>query len=51
MQRRLEILGMARRGVVVEQLLQRRAADTGANQRGEPVFSLLATAFVPRRTT
>jgi acyl dehydratase len=23
--------------------------NTGTNQRGEPVFSLLATAFVPRR--
>ena len=22
---------------------------TGTNQRGEPVYSLLATAFVPRR--
>jgi len=27
-----------------------QARNTGANQRGEPVFSLLATAFVPRRT-
>jgi len=27
-----------------------QARQTGANQRGEPVFSLLATAFVPRRT-
>jgi acyl dehydratase len=26
------------------------ARNTGANQRGEPVFSLLATAFVPRRS-
>jgi acyl dehydratase len=26
-----------------------QARNTGANQRGEPVFSLLATAFVPRR--
>ena len=26
-----------------------QARQTGANQRGEPVFSLLATAFVPRR--
>jgi acyl dehydratase len=25
------------------------ARNTGVNQRGEPVFSLLATAFVPRR--
>ena len=27
-----------------------QARQTGANQHGEPVFSLLATAFVPRRT-
>ena len=27
-----------------------QARNTGADQRGEPVFSLLATAFVPRRT-
>jgi len=27
-----------------------QARNTGTNQRGEPVFSLLATAFVPRRT-
>src|SRR5258708_28792831 len=27
-----------------------RARQTGTNQRGELVFSLLATAFVPRRT-
>jgi acyl dehydratase len=26
-----------------------QARNTGVNQRGEPVFSLLATAFVPRR--
>jgi acyl dehydratase len=26
-----------------------QARNTGANQRGEPVFSILATAFVPRR--
>jgi acyl dehydratase len=26
-----------------------QARNTGANQRGEPVFSLLATGFVPRR--
>jgi len=26
-----------------------QARNTGSNQRGEPVFSLLATAFVPRR--
>jgi acyl dehydratase len=26
-----------------------QARNTGINQRGEPVFSLLATAFVPRR--
>ena len=26
------------------------ARNTGSNQRGEPVFSLLATAFVPRRS-
>jgi acyl dehydratase len=26
-----------------------QARNTGANQRGEPVFSVLATAFVPRR--
>ena len=26
-----------------------QARNTGTNQRGEPVFSLLATAFVPRR--
>jgi acyl dehydratase len=26
-----------------------QARQTGTNQRGEPVFSLLATAFVPRR--
>jgi acyl dehydratase len=25
------------------------ARNTGTNQRGEPVFSVLATAFVPRR--
>ena len=25
------------------------ARNSGANQRGEPVFSMLATAFVPRR--
>ena len=28
-----------------------QARNTGANQRGEPVFSLLATAFVPRRSS
>jgi acyl dehydratase len=27
-----------------------QARNTGTNQRGEPVFSLLATAFVPRRS-
>jgi acyl dehydratase len=27
-----------------------QARNTGVNQRGEMVFSLLATAFVPRRT-
>ena len=27
-----------------------QARNTGANQRGEPVFSILATAFVPRRS-
>lgn len=27
-----------------------QARNTGVNQRGEPVFSFLATAFVPRRT-
>src|ERR1700709_878487 len=26
-----------------------QARNTGTNQRGEPVYSLLATAFVPRR--
>jgi len=26
-----------------------QARQTGANQRGEPVYSMLATAFVPRR--
>jgi len=26
-----------------------QARNSGSNQRGEPVFSLLATAFVPRR--
>jgi acyl dehydratase len=26
-----------------------QARNTGTNQRGEPVFSVLATAFVPRR--
>ena len=26
-----------------------QARHTGTNQRGEPVFSMLATAFVPRR--
>jgi acyl dehydratase len=26
-----------------------QARNTGTNQRGELVFSLLATAFVPRR--
>ena len=25
------------------------ARNSGANQRGEPVFSILSTAFVPRR--
>ena len=33
-ERRLEILAVARRGVVVEQLLQCRTAETGADQRG-----------------
>jgi acyl dehydratase len=28
-----------------------QARNTGANQRGEPVFSILATAFVPRRNS
>jgi acyl dehydratase len=28
-----------------------QARNTGANQRGEQVFSLLATAFVPRRNS
>jgi acyl dehydratase len=28
-----------------------QARNTGTNQRGELVFSVLATAFVPRRTT
>ena len=28
-----------------------QARQTGTNQRGEPVYSLLATAFVPRRET
>jgi len=28
-----------------------QARNSGANQRGEPVFSLLATAFVPRRNS
>jgi acyl dehydratase len=28
-----------------------QARNTGINQRGEPVYSLLATAFVPRRNT
>jgi acyl dehydratase len=28
-----------------------QARNSGTNQRGEPVFSLLATAFVPRRNT
>ena len=28
-----------------------QARNTGINQRGEPVFSFLATAFVPRRNT
>ena len=27
-----------------------QARNTGTNQRGEPVFSMLATAFVPRRS-
>ena len=27
-----------------------QARHTGTNQRGEPVYSLVATAFVPRRT-
>jgi acyl dehydratase len=27
-----------------------QARNTGANQRGEPVYSFLASAFVPRRT-
>ena len=27
------------------------ARNTGANQRGEPVFSMLAIAFVPRRSS
>jgi acyl dehydratase len=27
-----------------------QARNTGTNQRGELVFSLLATAFVPRRS-
>lgn len=27
------------------------ARNTGTNQRSEPVFSILATAFVPRRTS
>jgi acyl dehydratase len=27
-----------------------QARNTGINQRGEPVYSMLATAFVPRRT-
>jgi acyl dehydratase len=27
-----------------------QARNSGTNQRGEPVFSLLATAFVPRRS-
>ena len=26
-----------------------QARNTGTNQRGEPVYSVLATAFVPRR--
>ena len=26
-----------------------QARNTGTNQRGEPVYSFLATAFVPRR--
>jgi acyl dehydratase len=28
-----------------------QARNTGSNQRGELVFSLLATAFVPRRSS
>jgi acyl dehydratase len=28
-----------------------QARNTGTNQRGEQVYSLLATAFVPRRST
>ena len=28
-----------------------QARNSGTNQRGQPVFSLLATAFVPRRNT
>jgi acyl dehydratase len=28
-----------------------QARNSGANQRGEPVYSMLATAFVPRRNT
>ena len=28
-----------------------QARNTGTNQRGEPVFSVLATAFVPRRNS
>jgi len=28
-----------------------QARNTGTNQRGEPVYSLLATAFVPRRNS
>jgi acyl dehydratase len=28
-----------------------QARNTGINQRGEPVYSLLATAFVPRRNS
>src|SRR3954451_18520621 len=35
MQRRLEFLGVPRRGVVVEQFLQRRAAKTGSDQSGD----------------
>ena len=27
-----------------------QARNTGTNQRGEPVFSVLAMAFVPRRS-
>jgi acyl dehydratase len=27
------------------------ARNTGTNQKGEPVFSMLSTAFVPRRNT